>query len=82
VRDRGALKICSLSLSAAIMRWKSGKPAFAVEVMTKSWPVTAPSSQGFFRGRGRGLGYGRQATFLSWFQTCPIAGTSALILTV
>jgi hypothetical protein len=27
-------KICSLSLSAAIMRWKSGtgKPAFAVEV--------------------------------------------------
>ncbi|KAH0815972.1 hypothetical protein GEV33_006819 [Tenebrio molitor] len=25
------LKICSLSLSAAIMRWKSGKPAFAVE---------------------------------------------------
>jgi hypothetical protein len=26
------LKICSLSLSAAIMRWKSGKPAFAVEV--------------------------------------------------
>jgi hypothetical protein len=26
------LKICSLSLSAAIMRWKSGEPAFAVEV--------------------------------------------------
>jgi hypothetical protein len=26
------LKICSLSLSAAIKRWKSGKPAFAVEV--------------------------------------------------
>jgi hypothetical protein len=25
-------KICSLSLSAAIIRWKSGKPAFAVEV--------------------------------------------------
>jgi hypothetical protein len=25
-------KICSLSLSAAIMRWKSGKPAFAVGV--------------------------------------------------
>jgi hypothetical protein len=26
------LKICSLSLSAAIMLWKSGEPAFAVEV--------------------------------------------------
>jgi hypothetical protein len=26
------LKICSLFLSAAIMRWKSGEPAFAVEV--------------------------------------------------
>jgi hypothetical protein len=24
------------------------------EVMTKSWPVTAPGSQGVFRGRGRG----------------------------
>jgi hypothetical protein len=26
----------------------------AYRVMTKSWPVTAPGSQGVFRGRGRG----------------------------
>jgi hypothetical protein len=28
------LKICSLSLSAAIMRWKSGKPAFQCWVLS------------------------------------------------
>jgi hypothetical protein len=27
-----------------------------VEGVTKSWPVTAPGSQGVFRGRGRGFG--------------------------
>ncbi|KAH0820272.1 hypothetical protein GEV33_002519 [Tenebrio molitor] len=31
-------KICSLSLSAATMRWKSGKPAFAVETMISDKP--------------------------------------------
>jgi hypothetical protein len=25
--------------------------------VTKSWPVTAPGSQGVFRGRGRGFGF-------------------------
>jgi hypothetical protein len=43
-------------------------------VMTKSWPVTAPGSQGVFRGRGRGLRYGRQATFLSWFRLVQLPG--------
>jgi hypothetical protein len=42
--------------------------------MTKSWPVTASGSQGVFRGRGSGLGYGRQATFLSWFQLVQLPG--------
>jgi hypothetical protein len=42
--------------------------------MTKSWPVTAPGSQGVFRGRGRGLGYGRQATFLSWIRLAQLPG--------
>jgi hypothetical protein len=37
----------------------SGKDIFPghfsqMKVMTKSWPVTAPGSQGVFRGRGRG----------------------------
>ncbi|CAH1372039.1 unnamed protein product, partial [Tenebrio molitor] len=26
-------------------------------LLTKSWPVTAPGSQGVFRGRGRGFGF-------------------------
>jgi hypothetical protein len=54
--------------------------------VTKSWPVTAPGSQGVFRGRGRGFGFlknGRQAAIvLSWVVACPAAGTSALILLV
>jgi hypothetical protein len=36
--------------------------------MTKSWPVTAPGSQGVFRGRGRGFEKyksGRQAAIAS-----------------
>jgi hypothetical protein len=40
------------------------------ERVTKKWPVTAPGSQGVFRGRGRGFGFlknGRQAAIvLSW----------------
>jgi hypothetical protein len=28
-----------------------------IYVVTKSWPVTAPGSQGVFRGRGRGFGF-------------------------
>jgi hypothetical protein len=33
------------------------KRFFFGELVTKSWPVTAPGSQGVFRGRGRGFGF-------------------------
>jgi hypothetical protein len=48
--------------------------------MTKNWPVTAPGSQGVFRGKGRGLGSGRQATFLSWFRLVQLPGQVLSIL--
>jgi hypothetical protein len=47
-------------------------------VVTKSWPVTAPGSQGVFRGRGRGFGFlknGRQAAIvLSWLLLVQLPG--------
>jgi hypothetical protein len=47
-------------------------------IMTKSWPVTAPGSQGVFRGRGRGFGFfknGRQAAIvLSWLLLVQLPG--------
>jgi hypothetical protein len=46
--------------------------------VTKSWPVTAPGSQGVFRGRGRGFGFlknGRQAAIvLSWLLLVQLPG--------
>jgi hypothetical protein len=46
--------------------------------VTKSWPVTAPGSQGVFRGRGRGFGFlknGRQAAIvLSWLMLVQLPG--------
>jgi hypothetical protein len=48
------------------------------EIVTKSWPVTAPGSQGVFRGRGRGFGFlknGRQAAIvLSWLLLVQLPG--------
>jgi hypothetical protein len=47
-------------------------------LVTKSWPVTAPGSQGVFRGRGRGFGFlknGRQAAIvLSWLLLVQLPG--------
>jgi hypothetical protein len=47
-------------------------------IVTKSWPVTAPGSQGVFRGRGRGFGFlknGRQAAIvLSWLLLVQLPG--------
>jgi hypothetical protein len=55
-------------------------------LMTKSWPVTAPGSQGVFRGRGRGFGFLKKwapgSYCLELVVACPAAGTSALILLV
>jgi hypothetical protein len=54
--------------------------------VTKSWPVTAPGSQGVFRGRGRGFGFLKKwapgSYCLELVVACPAAGTSALILLV
>jgi hypothetical protein len=51
---------------------------FQLNFMTKSWPVTAPGSQGVFRGRGRGFGFlknGRQAAIvLSWLLLVQLPG--------
>jgi hypothetical protein len=50
----------------------------ALGLVTKSWPVTAPGSQGVFRGRGRGFGFlknGRQAAIvLSWLLLVQLPG--------
>jgi hypothetical protein len=55
-------------------------------VVTKSWPVTAPGSQGVFRGRGRGFGFLKKwapgSYCLELVVACPAAGTSAQILLV
>jgi hypothetical protein len=54
--------------------------------VTKSWPVTAPGSQGVFRGRGRGFGFLKKwapgSYCLELVVACPAAGTSAQILLV
>jgi hypothetical protein len=52
--------------------------ASSTKSVTKSWPVTAPGSQGVFRGRGRGFGFlknGRQAAIvLSWLLLVQLPG--------
>jgi hypothetical protein len=62
-RDQNILPLGSLNL---------------VSFVTKSWPVTAPGSQGVFRGRGRGFGFlknGRQAAIvLSWLLLVQLPG--------
>jgi hypothetical protein len=56
------------------------------KLVTKSWPVTAPGSQGVFRGRGRGFGFLKKwapgSYCLELVVACPAAGTSAQILLV
>jgi hypothetical protein len=55
-------------------------------IVTKNWPVTAPGSQGVFRGRGRGFGFLKKwapgSYCLELVVACPAAGTSAQILLV
>jgi hypothetical protein len=57
-----------------------------IKFVTKSWPVTAPGSQGVFRGRGRGFGFLKKwapgSYCLELVVACPAAGTSAQILLV
>jgi hypothetical protein len=58
---------------------KKSSPTLGAKIcVTKSWPVTAPGSQGVFRGRGRGFGFlknGRQAAIvLSWLLLVQLPG--------
>jgi hypothetical protein len=46
--------------------------------MTQNVPVTAPGSQGVFRGKDLGSKWALgNLLFLSWCLSCPVAGTSA-----
>jgi hypothetical protein len=58
--------------------WRTRETGEIQKLVTKSWPVTAPGSQGVFRGRGRGFGFlknGRQAAIvLSWLLLVQLPG--------
>jgi hypothetical protein len=81
IRDQSA--IFQLAIHCTILTlWRSR----VYHVVTKSWPVTAPGSQGVFRGRGRGFGFLKKwapgSYCLELVVACPAAGTSAQILLV
>jgi hypothetical protein len=50
--------------------------------MTQNGPVTAPGSQGVFRGKGVGSKWGQATYFSELVLSCPVAGTSAQYLFV
>jgi hypothetical protein len=57
----------------------------SMNLVTKSWPVTAPGSQGFFGAEGVGSDFKKRAPGSYCHElvvACPAAGTSAQILLV
>jgi hypothetical protein len=56
---------------------------FRLYIVAPNGPVTAPGSQGVFRGKGVGSKWAPgNLLFLSWCLSCPVAGTSAQLLFV
>jgi hypothetical protein len=51
-------------------------------IMTQNGPVTAPGSQGVFRGKGVGSKWGQATYFSELVLSCPVAGVSTQYLFV